>query len=96
MLGPSGNIQGGYKFMSLSTGKKITHYSWDAIPMPDTVIAHVNTLGKDQPEQLVFTDWLGRIIRDNKIPGVDTYHNELDNDVELPGVDGTEVMGTNP
>ena len=63
--------------------------------MPDTVIACVNTLGKDQPEQLVFTDQLGRIIRDNKIPGVDPYHNELDDDVELPGVDGTEVTGTN-
>jgi len=55
-LGPSGNLQGGYQFMALDTGKKITRYSWDAIPMPDTVIARVNELGRDQPEQLVFTD----------------------------------------
>jgi hypothetical protein len=55
-LGPSGNLQGGYKFMALNTGKKITHRSWDVIPMPDTVIAHVNALGTDQPKQLLFTD----------------------------------------
>ena len=52
-------------------------------------------LATDQPEQLVFTDRLGRIIGDSKIPGVDDYHNELDDDVELPGVDGAEVAGTN-
>jgi hypothetical protein len=55
-LGPSGNLQGGYKFMALNTGKKITRRSWDVIPMPDTVIARVNALGTDQPEQLIFTD----------------------------------------
>ena len=38
-LGPSGNLQGGYKFMALNSGKKIMCHSWDVIPMPDTVIA---------------------------------------------------------
>ena len=38
-IGPSGNLQGGHKFMALNSGKKITRHSWDAIPMPDTVIA---------------------------------------------------------
>jgi hypothetical protein len=42
--------------MALNTGKKITHQSWDVIPMLDTVIAHVNALGTDQPKQLIFTD----------------------------------------
>jgi hypothetical protein len=49
-LGPSGNLQGEYKFMALNTRKKITGRSWDVIPMPDTVIAHVNALGTDQPK----------------------------------------------
>jgi hypothetical protein len=31
--------------MALNTGKKITHQSWDVIPMPDMVIAYVNALG---------------------------------------------------
>ena len=37
-LGPTGNIQGSFHFMALNTGKRITQYSWDALPMPDTVI----------------------------------------------------------
>jgi hypothetical protein len=41
-LGPSGNMQGGFKFMALNTGKKIVRRSWDLIPMPDVVIARVN------------------------------------------------------
>jgi hypothetical protein len=36
-LGPSGNQQGGFKFMALNTGKKIVHHSWDVIPMMDVV-----------------------------------------------------------
>jgi hypothetical protein len=42
--------------MALNTGKKITCQSWDVIPMPDTVIACVNALRTNQPEQLFFTD----------------------------------------
>jgi hypothetical protein len=56
LLGPSGNLQGGYKFLALNTGKKITLRSWDVIPMPDRVIAHVNALGIDESKQLIFTD----------------------------------------
>jgi hypothetical protein len=53
-LGPSGNLQGGFKFMALNSGKKIVRRSWDVIPMPDTVIERVNILGGDQPEDLIF------------------------------------------
>jgi hypothetical protein len=38
-LGPSGNMQGGFKFRALNTGKKIVRLSWDVIPMPDVVIS---------------------------------------------------------
>ena len=94
-LSPSGNLQGGYKFMALNMGKKITWYSWDVIPMPDMVITCINTLGADQPEQLIFTDQCGCLIGDNKIPGVPPEYpvdDEVDGDdplpdVNLPGVD---------
>jgi hypothetical protein len=92
-LGPSGNLQGGFKFMALSTGKKIIRRSWDTIPMPDTVIARVNTLGNNQPEQLIFTNRHGRLIGDTddaKIPGV--YLDEDDNS-EIPGVDIVAIPG---
>jgi hypothetical protein len=37
-LGPSGNLQGGFKFMALNSGKKIVRRSWDVIPITDLVI----------------------------------------------------------
>jgi hypothetical protein len=97
-LGPSGNLQGGYKFMALNTGKKITRRSWDVIPMPDTVIARVNALGTDQPEQLIFTNRRGRPIGDVEIPGVMDFEEEDDDDAVMPvldpvGVDGVELPG---
>jgi hypothetical protein len=87
--------------MALNTGKKITRRSWDMIPMPDMVIARVNALGIDQPEQLIFTDRRGRPIGYVEIPGVMDFEEEDDDDdavmpvldpvgingVELPGVD---------
>ena len=87
-LGPSGNLQGGYKFMALNTGKKITRNSWDAIPMPDTVIARVNALGRDQPAHLIFTDRSGQLIGDVEIPGVDYDPAE---EAPLPPIDPTDV-----
>jgi hypothetical protein len=46
-LGPSGNLQGGFKCMALNSGKKSIRRSWDAIPMPDLVIDRVNALGRE-------------------------------------------------
>jgi hypothetical protein len=101
-LGPSGNLQGGYKFMALDTGKKITRRNWDVIPMPDLVIARVNALGKDQPVLFTFTDQHGRLVGDAEeaavpdnietpddveFPGV---NHGISNNVEIPGVDYEE------
>ena len=44
-LGPSGNEQGGLRFMSINSVENITIRSWNMIPIPDTVIASVNELG---------------------------------------------------
>jgi hypothetical protein len=103
-LGPSGNKQGGFKFMSLNSGKKITRRSWDAIPMPDTVIDRVNTLGKDQPEHIVFTDHKGRPIGDVELTGVDgdaqneTPQNIASDDVAIHDdlIEPEESADTNP
>ncbi len=46
VLGPTGNQQGTYKFMSLATGKKIKRREFTKYPMPDSVIKRVETLGK--------------------------------------------------
>ena len=78
-MGPSGNKQGGQSFMSLHTGLKLVRFSWDELPMPDTVIGQVNQLTKGQPELLSFKDRKGRLIG---------------NEVELPGVDGADPQDT--
>jgi hypothetical protein len=88
-LGPSGNLQGGFKFMALNSGKKNVRRSWDVIPMLDVVINRVNGLGKDQPSLMTFTDM--------EIPGVDSTEDEDD---YFPGVapviaDAIEIPGVN-
>jgi hypothetical protein len=94
-LGTSGNLQGGFKFMALNSGKKIVRRSWDVIPMPDLVINRVNALGRDQPQHMTFTDRHGCLIGDVEIPGVD---DQEEDDDHLPGVvpvitDDTEITG---
>jgi hypothetical protein len=76
--------------MSLTTGQKIVRRNWDVIPMPDLVIARVNALGSDPPEQMTFTDRHGRLIGDSEITGVDS---DEDDDAQIPGVDvaGSEI-----
>jgi hypothetical protein len=70
-LVPSGNLQGGFKFMALNSGKKIVRRSWDVIPMPDLVIDRVNALCLDHPHHMNFTDRHGHLIGNVEIPGVD-------------------------
>ena len=41
VLGPTGNLQGTYKFFNLETGKKIKRRHFTLYPMPDSVIAKV-------------------------------------------------------
>jgi hypothetical protein len=94
-LGPSGNLQGGFKFMALNSGKKIVRRSWDVIPMPYLVIDRVNALGRDQPKHITFTDRHGRLISDVEILGVD---DQEEDDDHLPGVvpviaDDIEITG---
>jgi hypothetical protein len=75
--------------MALNTGKKIrpTQRSWDAIPMPDMVIAHVNALGIDKPKQLIFTNQRGCLIEDVEIPGVMDFEEDDDDNAEMPILD---------
>ena len=79
--------------MALSTGKKIVWRTWDMIPMLDTVIARVNTLGGDQPEQMIFTDRHGRLIGDNNNHAIPGVHFEEEDDNKIPGVDAVELPG---
>ena len=57
-LGPTDNLQGGYKFLNLRTGKKITRRNWTHLPMLSEVIERINKIGlaQGQPKLLTFQD----------------------------------------
>ncbi len=62
VLGPTGNLQGTYKFFSLVTGKKIKRRRLTRYPMPDSVIKKVETYAArkvGKPKALDFTDRSG-------------------------------------
>jgi hypothetical protein len=48
-LRPTGNTQGGYYFMSLSSGHRVNRYAWTALPMPGEVIERVQHLARRNP-----------------------------------------------
>ena len=47
-LGPTGNRQGTYKFMSLRTGKLIKRGEWTEVPITDEVVKRVIELGESE------------------------------------------------
>jgi hypothetical protein len=93
-LGPAANLQGGYRFLHLTSGKKITRRHWTALPMPKEVIARVDQLGKaeGQPKLLTFYNRKGQLIGDH----TDDYDYEIpEENHEIPGVDH-EIPGVDP
>ena len=52
-LGPTGNLQGTYKFFSLATGKILKRRKFTQLPMPDSVVCKVEKWGQRamQPEE---------------------------------------------
>jgi len=45
---PVGNLQGSVKFFSLATGKVIVRDKWTVLPMPQSVMEHVNQMSGNQ------------------------------------------------
>lgn len=66
-LRPTGNMQGGYFFMSLTTGRRLNRYKWTMLPMPQDVIDRVHNLASLQSngEGLLFLDRNGNDAQDN-------------------------------
>ena len=62
--------------MSLHLEDKIARRSWDAIPMPETVISRVNELAKGEPYNFIFIDRKCRIIGYSDITVLDTSLNQ--------------------
>ena len=47
-LSYAGNVQGGYHFMSLVSGKRLIRRSWTELPMPSHVVATIHKLADDE------------------------------------------------
>jgi hypothetical protein len=54
-LTPTGNAQGGYLFMSLTTGRRLSRQQWTELPMPEGAIAAVEAMAEEQG-QAIFED----------------------------------------
>ena len=52
-LNPTGNAQGDYYFMSLNTGRRLARTQWTLLPMPDTVIAAVESRAEAERQPLI-------------------------------------------
>ncbi len=63
-MGPSENLSGGQRFLTLDTSKLIVRNCWKELPMSLAVIDQVNVLGHAKCSPLVFTDCLGWTIGD--------------------------------
>ena len=78
-LHPTGNVQGGYFFFSLTTGKVINRMRWTTIPMPKEVIDRVERMACQEHAgtTLLFED------RDhNEIPDLDQDDDDDNSDYE--------------
>ena len=78
-LHPTGNVQGGYFFFSLTTGKVINQMRWTTIPMPSEVVDRVERMAHQEHAgtTLLFED------RDhNEIIDLDHEDDDDDSDYE--------------
>jgi len=72
-LRPTGNAQGGYFFLSLTSGRRLNRNNWTKLPMPQDVIDRVHVLGRRYPRGLTFGDRNGDAV-------LDDYDNVNDDD----------------
>ena len=70
-LGPSGNEQGGFQFMSLNSAKNITRRIWDTILIPGTSTICIKELAFNGQNQFIFADRRSCLTGDVGITGVD-------------------------
>ena len=50
-LGPTGNLQGTYKFMDVNMGKKLKKRKWTAMHMPESVIQSMERISEGKKEK---------------------------------------------
>jgi hypothetical protein len=100
-LTPTGNAQGGYNFLSLATGRKLSRQQWDALPMPDGGIAALERLAEAKEQPIIgqgapIFEWAPGIpIADDveePIVGNDDIHNVDDDNVPAGKNEGADMI----
>ena len=76
VLGRNNNMQGGYRFMNLTTGREINSHQWNGpLPLTDAVIDSVDELAVKEQHNFIFWDRNQNPLDDddNNIAGVESY-----------------------
>jgi hypothetical protein len=83
-LQPTGNDQGGYYFMSLTTGRQLNRNHWTELPMPQDVVEQVHKLARQSfaSKDIVFQFRDGAAVDDDDESAADPdyYPEDSDND----------------
>jgi hypothetical protein len=87
-LTPTGNAQGGFYFLSLVTGRKLSRQQWDELPMPKGIIATVELMAQTENQPIVGD---GAPLFEWK-PGVAIQEEVPQNIVQAEGNEGIDVM----
>jgi hypothetical protein len=77
-LRPTGNSQGGYYFLSLSTGRRLNRNHWTPLPMPAEVVNRVHVLARRSQLGLSFADRDGNTTIDD----IDNDDDKSDEDYD--------------
>jgi hypothetical protein len=93
-LGPVGNLQGTYNFLSLKTWRVVKRRSWTSLPMPQEVVDMLNHRAEQEKIGLARTPTfkLGSrdLPEDDEVDEVDSEEDEQEDDIE--SVDGREAV----
>jgi hypothetical protein len=81
-LGPARNLQGGYRFMNLNTGKVIIRRNFTKLPMPDDVIRRIEQMARKEDSDFVFQDRHGNLLFEEPDDPKPIYQPTDDNDEE--------------
>ena len=84
-LGPMGNTQRGHWFFSLTSGCRIVHHRWTALPMPQEVILCMSQIGHAQgmPSRITYANRQGNEISDR----LEDFFDDDDDDGSSSGSD---------
>ena len=74
------NLQGGYYFLSLNTGRVLNRRKWTVLPMSNDVITRVNELADKEDHDFIFWDRHGNPNDDSSLTGVDDDDDDNDSD----------------